>query len=73
MGNYKPLTANDLDNYVKKALELNCPNKILPLLKHHRAFMYYPSKELITQLASFHIEKNDYEGYKAFYDSISRR
>ena len=73
MGHNNPLSGNSLDEYVAKAIELGCPNKIIPLLKNHRALMYYPCSKLITNIMKFHSENKEWASMKEFYDAISRK
>jgi hypothetical protein len=71
MGNMCPLNCSNLDDYVAKALELKCPNSVIPLLKNHRALLYYPDPKLITNIFKFF--SNDWAGMKTFYSAISRK
>jgi hypothetical protein len=73
MGNFKPLNANNLDLFLNKALELKCPNKTLPLLKNHRAMLYYPNPKIITRIMTFHEENKDWASMKEFYSVIGRK
>lgn len=73
MGNYCPLSGNRLDDYVARAIELNCPNKVLPLLINHRQLMYYPNPQLIEEIIKLHESKNDWTSMKAFYSAIARK
>ncbi len=73
MGNHCALSGNNLDDYLKKAIELNCPNKVIPLLSHHRQLMYYPDPNLIMSIVKFHIENKDWPSLKTFYTAIGRK
>jgi hypothetical protein len=73
MGNQKPLKSSELDELVKKALLLKCPLKILPLLKNHRAMMYYPHSNIINDIFKFFNENREYESMKTFFFGLTRR
>ncbi len=73
MGNLNPISGNSLDAYVAKALELGCPEKINPLLSNHRAMMYYPLPELITEITRFYDINNKWAELKQFYNAIGRK
>lgn len=73
MGNHKPLKSTELDELVKKALSLKCPLQILPLLKNHRAMMYYPHSSIISDIFKFYNENRDYEAMKIFFFGLTRR
>jgi hypothetical protein len=73
MGNLNPISGNSLDSFVARALELGCPEKINPLLLNHRAMLYYPSPDLITEIARFYDKNNKWAELKAFYNSIGRK
>jgi hypothetical protein len=71
MGHMCPLNCNNLDDFVAKAIELKCPNSVIPVLKNHRALLYYPDPKLITDIIKFHI--NDWPSMKAFYNALNRK
>jgi hypothetical protein len=73
MGNYCPLNGNNLDDYFNKAIELNCPNKMIPVLIHHRQLLYYPDPALIEKTMILHDENKDWASMKAFYLAIGRK
>jgi len=73
MGNQKPLKSSELDDLVKKALNLKCPLKVLPLLKNHRAMMYYPHSKTISEIMLFFNENRDYESMKTFFFGLTKR
>ncbi len=73
MGNEKPLKSSELDELIKKALQIKCPLKVLPLLKNHRAMMYYPHSNVITDIFIFFNESRDYESMKTFFSGLTRR
>ncbi len=73
MGNMCPLKCTDLDKYVSKALELKCPNSVIPLLKNHRAMMYYPEPKLITQLFKFHETNKDWALMKTLFNALAKK
>jgi hypothetical protein len=73
MGNLSPLSNRDLDKLLTKSLDMNCPNKMLPLLKNHRPLMYYPNPKLISKIVKFHSDKNDWPNLKLFYQTIGRK
>lgn len=73
MGHNNPLSGNSLDEYVSKAIDLGCPNKIIPLLENHRALMYYPEPRLMTNIMKIHHEAKNWAGMKEFYEAISRK
>jgi hypothetical protein len=73
MGNMCPLSCTDLDDYVKKALELKCPNVVIPLLKNHRAMLYYPNPQIITNMFKFHEVNKDWEAMKKLYNAIAKK
>lgn len=73
MGNNNPISGNSLDEYVSKSIDLGCPNKVIPLLKNHRALMYYPEPRLITKIMKMHHEAKNWAVMKEFYEVISRK
>jgi hypothetical protein len=73
MANMCPLKCSDLDEYVEKAIELKCPNEIIPLLKNHRAMLYYPDPKVITKLFKFYSEGSDWDGLKKMYNAIAKK
>lgn len=73
MGHRCALTGNNLDDLVKKSIRLNCPNKLLPLFKHHRQMLYYPDPKLIMEIINLHNENKDWVQMKEFYKTIGRK
>ena len=73
MGHYCPLNGNNLDEYYSKALELNCPHKLIPLIINHRQFLYYPDPKLIEKTILFYDENKDWPSMKSFYLAIGRK
>jgi len=73
MGNHCALSGNNLDDFLKKAIELNCPNKVIPLLKNHRQLLYYPDPNLILNIFKLHESKKDWASMKEFYNAIGRK
>jgi hypothetical protein len=73
MGNHCPLSGNTLDDYLKRTIEMGCPNKLIPLLQNHRALLYYPSPSLILSILKLHEEKKDWNSMKAFYEAVGKR
>ena len=73
MGNNKPLSCKTLDEYVQKSIDLKCPLQTLPLLKNHRALMYYPKPEIISKIFKLFDELKDYESMKLFFSNLTRR
>lgn len=73
VGNGCLLSNESLDNLLLKSIELNCPNKLAPLLKNHRAIGYYPDPKLISQIVKLYYDNNDYENLKIIYNAIARR
>jgi hypothetical protein len=64
IGHGKPISPRKLDEVLLKAIKLNCPNEILPLIQFHKRFLYFPREEIITNLIKFYYEKNDYKNFK---------
>lgn len=73
MGHNDPISGKNLDMLVKKSLELECPDKLANLFKHHRSLMYYPQAKLLTNIIEFYNKKNDYKSMKVVFTSFLRR
>jgi len=73
MGNYCPLSGNNLDDYFSKAIELNCVKKIIPIFTNHRQLLYYPDPSLLEKAMIVFDENKDWESMKIFYQAISRK
>jgi hypothetical protein len=73
MGHQFHLSCSQLDKYVEKAIELKCPNSVIPLLKNHRAMMYYPDPKLITQMFKQHQVNKDWASMKALFEAVSNQ
>ncbi len=72
MGHYTPLSSNNLDDYLSKAIELKCPNKLISLLKNHRQLLYYPDPSLIEDVFKLY-NGGDWAAMKEFYLAIGRK
>ena len=59
-----------MDKFVKKLISINRPEMINGILKHHRAFFYYPDPDLCTLLLDYYIKNNEYDFFLEFYDNI---
>ena len=73
MGNYVIISGNAYDNLVQKAIDLNCPDKIFPLLFHHRPMLYYPDPLLIRQIFNYYKDNKNRTEMKKFFDIILQR
>ncbi len=68
-----PLLCTDLDQYVEKSIELKCPHAIIPLLKNHRALLYYPNPKVITKIFKFFADNKDWTNLKTMYNAIAKK
>ncbi len=73
MGHYVPLNGNNLDDYLLKAINLKCPNKLIPVLQNHRQLLYYPDPQLIERVFIMFDELKDWGSMKIFYQAIGRK
>ncbi len=73
LGHQNRLSGNILDEYLKKAIELSCPNKLIPLLVNHRALMYYPDPNLILRIFKLYNDKKNWKDMKELYNTISKK
>ena len=73
MGNLNPISGNSLDDFLAKAIELGCPNKLIPLISNHRSLMYYPDPTLILNIFKLYSETKNWAAMKVFYNTISRK
>jgi hypothetical protein len=73
MGHHRPLTGNQIDELVKKSIQLNAVSKLIPLFKNHRAVQYYPHPSLIEEIVQSYESQNDYKGLKDVFSSMLRR
>jgi hypothetical protein len=70
MGHRTPLSCSNLDKYLEKAIDLKCPNSVIPVLKNHRALMYFPDSKLIKQMFELHQANKDWPSMKALFEAI---
>lgn len=73
MGHHNPLTGNQLDDLVKKSIQLDAVVKLIPLFKNHRALLYYPHPSLIEEIVENFYTKNDYKNLKEVFNCLMRR
>jgi hypothetical protein len=73
MGHLAPLTSSQLDRYLEKALDLKCPNVVIPVLKNHRALMYFPEPKIITNMFKFHQANKDWASMKTLFNAIYKK
>lgn len=73
MGHCNPVSSNNIDEIVNKAIKLECPNKLAPLFKNHRALQYYPQPSLLESIVELYYNKNDYKTLKEVFTSFLKR
>ena len=73
MGHLNPISGNQLDELVKKSIQLDAVNKMIPLFKSHRAIQYYPHPSLIEEIVENFFSKNDYKNMKEVFSSFLRK
>jgi len=73
MGHQNPITSNQMDDLIKKAIQLEATNKLASIFKNHRSLQYYPQEYLIEEVVDGFYLKNDYKGLKDIFSSLLRR
>lgn len=73
MGHQNRLSGNSLDEYLSKAIELSCPNKLIPLFTNHRSLMYYPDPNLILKIFKLYNDNKNWKDMKEIYNTISKK
>ncbi len=73
MGHHSPISGNQLDELVKKCIQLDSVVKLAPIFLNHRALLYYPNPKLIEEIVEIYHAKNDYKNLKEVFSKMLRR